>query len=133
MTGLAAAIRLRKRQLDALAMRLAGEQAAVNALMHQREDLTRARAAERHLAAAVPLPCDPWFMHGARRLIALGKAQAAAEQQLAALRQEAVQTRARLQLLEDAAADAARAADRRREVKAATALDDRIAAAWVRR
>ena len=45
MTGLAAAIRLRKRQLDALAMRLAGEQAVVNAILHQREDLTRARAA----------------------------------------------------------------------------------------
>ena len=59
MTGLAAAIRLRKRQLDALAMRLAGEQAAANALLHQREDLSRARAAERHLAAAVPLP-DGW-------------------------------------------------------------------------
>lgn len=133
MTGLAAAIRLRKRQLDALAMRLAGEQAVVNALLQQRDDLTRARAAERRLAAAVPLPCDPWFANGARRLTALGKGQAAAEQQLDALRQEAVQARARLQLLEDAAAEAARAADRRREAKAAAALDDRIAAAWVRR
>ncbi|WP_338502737.1 hypothetical protein V6R86_05350 [Sphingomonas kaistensis] len=133
MTGFAAAIRLRKRQLDALAMRLAGEQAVVNAILHQRDDLTRARAAERHVAAAVPLPCDPWFKHGERRLTAIGKAQAAAEQRLDALRQEAVQARARLQLLEDAAANAARAADRRRDAKAAAALDDRIAAAWVRR
>ncbi len=130
MTGLAAAIRLRKRQLDTLAMRLAAKQAAVNALASEREDLIRRRAAERHLAAAAPLPCDPWFTRGAHRLLALAAAEADAEQALSSLRQEAVQARARLQLLEDAAADASRAAERRREAKAEAALDDRIAAAW---
>jgi hypothetical protein len=133
MTGLAAAIRLRKRQLDALAMRLAAEQTTVQALRTRSEALTRQRTAERHLAAAAPLSCDPWFAEGARQHSRLAQARASAEHALAALRHEAVQARARLQLLEDAAADAARDADRRRDAKAEAALDDRIAAAWVRR
>lgn len=133
MTGLAAAIRLRRRQLDALAMALSTEQAAAHDLAVQAQELSRQRTAERHLAAAAVLSCDAWFSDGARRLSALARARGEAEQKLADLRSQAVQARARLQLLEDAAAEAQRGVRRRREAKAGAALDDRIAAAWAAR
>ncbi|NJC04441.1 hypothetical protein GGQ97_000234 [Sphingomonas kaistensis] len=133
MSGLAAAIRLRRRQLDALAMTLAAEQAAGQALARETRDLERHRAAERQLVSAAPFSCDPWFDHGARRLEAIADARARSDRALADLRDQAVQARARLQLLEDAADAAASALRRRRDAKAAAALDDRIAAGWSRR
>ncbi|UUR06897.1 hypothetical protein [Sphingomonas glaciei] len=132
MTGLAAAIRLRRRQLDVLAMTLAAEQATLHALANDAQRLERQSVAERHLASVAPLASDAWFTHGARRLTALADARTRSERTLADLREQVVQVRARLQLLDDAAAEARRAADRRREAKAAAALDDRIAAGWSR-
>ena len=91
------------------------------------------RQGERHLTAAAPLSCDAWFATSARELAALAEARSASEQALAVLRNDAVQVRARLQLLEDAAAERTRASRRRVDAKADAALDDRIAAAWGRR
>jgi hypothetical protein len=133
MSRLAPAIRLRRRALDAIALRLAARQAEVHALAGEASTLAQRRTAERHFAAAAPLACDAWFAEGARRLVALHDARGEAERGLAALRQETVQARARLQLLEDAAAEALRAENRRRLAKADAALDDRIAAGWSRR
>nr|WP_314445722.1 hypothetical protein [uncultured Sphingomonas sp.] len=133
MTGLASAIRLRRRQLDTLAATLAAEQAALHALAGQADQLVRQREAERQLAAIVAFPCDPWFAEGKRQLSSLDEAHAAGAARLAQLRAEAVQCQARLQLLEDAAAEAKRAKGRRQEARAAAALDERIAAVWCRR
>jgi hypothetical protein len=133
VTGLATAIRLRRRELDALALTLAAEQAAADALSARAGDLARKRTAERFLSAAAPFPCDAWFAEGTRQLSALARARTAADRSLADLRAQAVQARARLQLLEDAAAEKLRAERRRRNAKAEAALDDRIAAAWARR
>jgi hypothetical protein len=133
MSRLAPAIRLRRRQLDALATKLAGQQAAAHALAAEADELERRRSAERHLTAAAPIACDAWFAHGARRLVALGKVRSTAEQKLADLRRATVEARARLQLLEDAAAEARRAEERRRHAKADAALDDRIASTWGQR
>lgn len=132
MSSLAPAIRLRRRQLDALALTLAAEQARLVELAGETETLGQRRSAERHLVAVAPVSCDPWFAEDARRLHALGQARAASERRLADLRQETVQARARLQLLEDAAVEAERADRRRQLAKADAALDDRIASAWAR-
>lgn len=133
MSRLAPAIRLRRRALDAIAFRLAAGQAEVQALAGEASELEQRRTAERHLSAVAPLACDAWFAQGARRLGALHDAHAEAQCGLADLREEAVQARARLRLLEDAAAEALRAENRRRLGKAEAALDDRIAAGWSRR
>lgn len=132
MSRLAPAIRLLRRQLDALALRLAAEQARLLELASAVDTLARRRTAERHFVATAPVPCDAWFAHGARRLDALAHARAATEEKLACLREEAVQARARLQLLEDAAAEAKRTERRRQLAKADAVLDDRIASAWRR-
>lgn len=133
MKSLAPAIRLRRRQLDALALKLAAEQAEAVTIEQQRAALLVARAEERQQAALVPLAADAWFDNAARRLVNLAAAGSAANARLAALRRETVEARARLQLLEDAAASAALAARRKTEAKAAAALDDRIAASRTRR
>lgn len=133
MKSLAPAIRHRRRQLDALAVKLAAEQAEAAALAEQRAGLLVARAAERQQVALVTLAADAWFDQAARRLQGLAAASTAADTRLAELRRETVEARARLQLLEDAASAAAQAARRKAEAKAAAALDDRIAAAWSRR
>lgn len=133
MSRLAPAIRLRRRQLDSVALALAAKQAAAFALADEAASLEGQRAAERHLASAAPLSCDAWFARGAARLRALAEAKAVAELKLADLRADVVRARARLQLLEDAAAEAARAERRKRLARADAALDDRIAAGWSRR
>jgi hypothetical protein len=133
MNRLAPAIRLRRRALDAIALRLAAGQAEVQALAGEASMLAQKRTVERHFAAGTPLSCDAWFAEGARRLGRLHEARAEAERGLAALREDAVQARARLQLLEEAAAEARRVENRRRLAKADAALDDRIAAGWKRR
>lgn len=133
MSGLATAIRLRRRELDRIALKLATEQARGHSLADRADRLVEQRQGERHLTAAAPLSCDAWFAASARELTALAHARAASEQALAVLRNDAVQVRARLQLLEDAAAEKTKARRRRLDAKADAALDDRIAASWARR
>lgn len=133
MSGLATAIRLRRRELDRIALELATEQARGQSFADRAEGLAQQRQCERHLTAAAPLSCDAWFATSARELAALAEARSASEQALAVLRNDAVQVRARLQLLEDAAAEKSRASRRRVYARADAALDDRIAAAWGRR
>ena len=133
MSRLAPAIRLRRRQLDTLALKLAAEQAAATGLGQERDRLAANRAAERHHAALLPLAADRWFAAAGSRLAALSAARAEAEARLQALRHDTVEARARLQLLEDAAM-AADKADRRKALRRAeVALDDRTAAGWSRR
>lgn len=133
MSGLITAIRLRRRELDRLALALATEQANDHALGEQADRLGERRVSERHLTAIALLSCDAWFAASARELTALAEARAKSRQVLKMLRNEAVQVRARLQLLEDAAAEQAKAKRRRSDAKADAALDDRIAATWHRR
>lgn len=132
MSGLITAIRLRRRELDRLALALANEQAKGYSLAGA-DRLVEQRQGERHLKAAAPFSCDAWFAASALELTALAHARAASEQALAVLRNDAVQVRARLQLLEDAAAEKTKARRRRLDAKADAALDDRIAASWGRR
>ncbi|GAA4001002.1 hypothetical protein [Sphingomonas humi] len=132
MSRLAPALRLRRRQLDALAVKLAAEQAAIHALAEEAHGLSQRRTVERYFAAAAPAASDAWFSHSARRIAGLTQDRAAAELRLAELRHQAVQARARLQLLEDADLDARRAERSRRLARADAALDDRTAAAWPR-
>lgn len=133
MSGLGSAIRLRRRALDALALRLAGEQAAARLLEAEADELHQRRTAERlQNAAACPAAADAWFAQASHRLLGLADAKRAADHRLEALRHEAVQTRASLQLLEEAEAELRRADRCRRLAKAQAALDDRTASLWCR-
>ncbi|GAA4033914.1 hypothetical protein GCM10022281_12390 [Sphingomonas rosea] len=132
MSRLGPAIRHRKRMLDQVAMEIAAEQARDGALLTKGETLTARRACERLRAAVTPVPSDAWFENTRRRLGALAAARAESASRLAELRHVAVEQRARLRLLEDAAAAAHAADRRRRERTIAAQLDDRTASLWHR-
>lgn len=132
MSRLAPAIRLRRRELDALALSIAAEQQRLDALQRQSCDLADQRSSERLLAPATPCATDAWFGTTARQLQVLAGAQMQANERLAALRLDALHCRARLQLLEEAQASTRKAEARRARQRVQTALDDRTAALWGR-
>ncbi len=128
MSRLAPALRMRRRELDALALAIGAEQQRAALLAEAATTLAAQRSAERSLGGSAALSADAWFTAAARRLAELATEGSVSEQRLAALRSAAGDARARLSLLEDADAAAAAAHRRDADRKTQGQLDDSSAA-----
>ena len=133
MSGLASALRVRRRQLDGLARAIAAERRHSDQLAASSATLSDQRKAERLHASPDPRAADAWFAASSRSLAALSLAACDSEDRLFTLRQAASDARARLSLLEQAHEAALASARRLRDNRDQAALDDRSAAIWTRR
>lgn len=133
MKGLAAAIGIRRRQLDRLRLAIAGQQQLLAGLTAAAANLRQAREAERRTATLAAVSADAWFALASTRLAGLAGAAERTAADLDELCRTALDARARLTLLEDAEVNARAAERRRRERQVQAALDDRTACLWSRR
>ena len=128
MSRLAPALRMRRRELDALALAIGAEQHRAALLAGAASALDAQRPAERAFTSSAPIAADAWFAAVASRLADLAVEGSASDRRLAALRTAAGDARARLSLLEEADAVAAAAVRRALDRKAQGQLDDCSAA-----
>lgn len=130
MSRLGPALRVRRRELDRLALAIASERQRGAAAAELAQRLVAQREEERRCPVNPTWAADAWFAQSLQDLQTLRVAEAESERRLAGLRRSAAAARARLNLLEEAH-EASRAAERRLRDKAAqAALDDRSAAGW---